>query len=233
MATTTVTPAQQKAFIEKIAPLIQKYAKERGYKVVSPIIAQACIESRYGFSSLGKDHHNYFGMKCGSNWKGPYVKMGTREEYTPGQLTDIKANFRAYSNMEEGVKGYFDFISKSRYSNLYDATTAKEYLTLIKKDGYATSSTYVNTNMNVVTKHNLTKYDTIWINPNYPKYTGTSGRIDVVFKAIGVEPELYGNVAKRTAIANANGIKDYKGTADQNIALMKLAKAGKLKKVTK
>ena len=30
---------------------------------------------------------------------------------------------------------------------------------MIKRDGYATSSTYVNTNMNIVNKYNLTKFD--------------------------------------------------------------------------
>ena len=100
-------------FINKIAPLIQKYAKQYGYKVASPIIAQACCESAFGTSSLGKKYHNYFGMKCGSSWRGKSVNLKTKEEYKIGTLTDIKANFRAYSSMEEGIKGYFEFISKA------------------------------------------------------------------------------------------------------------------------
>lgn len=43
-----MSSAQAKAFIKKIAPLIQAEARARGYKVCSPIIAQAVIESRYG-----------------------------------------------------------------------------------------------------------------------------------------------------------------------------------------
>lgn len=39
------TKAEQAAFIGKIAPLIVKYAAERGYKCVSAAIAQACLES--------------------------------------------------------------------------------------------------------------------------------------------------------------------------------------------
>jgi lysozyme family protein len=61
--------------------------------------------------------------------------------------------------MEDGVKGYFDFISTKRYANLKSASTPKEYLELIKKDGYATSSSYVNTNMSCITKYDLDKYD--------------------------------------------------------------------------
>ena len=152
--------AQAKTFIRQIAPLIQRYSAVYGYKVASPIIAQACIESGFGCSSLGKKYHNYFGMKCGNTWTGKSVNLSTKEEYEVGTLTNIKANFRVYDSMEEGVRGYFDFIKSTRYANLKSATTPREYLEMIKKDGYATSSTYVATNMNVVTKYDLTKYDT-------------------------------------------------------------------------
>lgn len=155
------TAAQAKQFIKEIAPIIQRYAKQYGYKVASPIIAQACIESAFGTSSLGKRYHNYFGMKCGSSWKGKSVNLATKEEYKPGTLTSIKANFRAYDSMDEGVNGYFVFISSKRYSNLKEATTPKEYLEMIKEDGYATSSTYVNTNMSCINKYDLTKYDNL------------------------------------------------------------------------
>ena len=155
------TAAQAKQFIKEIAPIIQKYAKQYGYKVASPIIAQACIESAFGTSSLGFRYHNYFGMKCGSSWKGKSVNLATKEEYKAGILTGIKANFRAYDSMDEGVNGYFVFISSKRYSNLKEATTPKEYLEMIKADGYATSSTYVNTNMSCINKYDLTKYDNL------------------------------------------------------------------------
>ena len=155
------TAAQAKQFIKEIAPVVQRYAKQYGYKVASPIIAQACIESAFGTSSLGYKYHNYFGMKCGSSWKGKSVNLATKEEYTPGTLTSIKANFRVYDSMAEGVEGYFVFISSKRYSNLKEATTPKEYLEKIKADGYATSTTYVNTNMSCINKYDLTKYDNL------------------------------------------------------------------------
>lgn len=151
--------AQQKQFINEIAYIIQEEAKARGYQVCSPIIAQACIESAYGTSSLGYRWHNYFGMKCGSSWKGKSINLSTKEEYQSGQLTTIRDNFRAYDSMEEGVKGYFDFISSSRYANLKNARTPKEYLEFIKRDGYATSSSYVNTNMSCIGRHDLERFD--------------------------------------------------------------------------
>ena len=147
-----------KKFIQDISPIIQRVAKERGYLVCSPVIAQACIESAYGMSGLAK-YHNYFGMKCGSAWKGKSVNMKTKEEYTVGTLTTIRDNFRVYDSMEDGVKGYYDFISTRRYANLKSAATPQLYLERIKADGYATSSSYVNTNMNCIRKWDLTKWD--------------------------------------------------------------------------
>ena len=155
------TAKQIKNFIETVAPIIQKYASKYGYKVASPIIAQACLESAYGTSSLASKYHNYFGMKCGSAWKGKSVNLSTKEEYTVGQLTSIKANFRVYDSLEEGIEGYFIFISAKRYANLKSAKIPAEYLELIKADGYATSSTYVQNNLKVIDKYNLTQYDTI------------------------------------------------------------------------
>lgn len=159
--------AQAKQFIETIGPIIQEEAKARGYKVCSAIIAQACIESGYNTSLLSTRYHNYFGMKCGSSWKGASVNLATKEEYN-SQLVSIRDNFRAYPDMIAGVKGYFDFISTSRYANLKGAATAQEYLEIIKRDGYATSSSYINTCMNVVNRYGLdTKFDVFYA-PSYP-----------------------------------------------------------------
>lgn len=170
--------AQQKEFINNIAYIIQEEAQKRGYKVCSPIIAQACLESNYGVSQLSSRWHNYFGLKCGSAWKGPSVNLATKEEYN-SQLVNIRDNFRVYSSMEEGVKGYFDFISTKRYSNLLGATSPKEYLEMIKKDGYATSSTYVSSNLNVIARHDLGRFDPEESAPNTNPYKLTENLLKI------------------------------------------------------
>lgn len=153
------TSSQAKNFIANIAPLMQAEAKKRGYQIVSTAIAQAVIEGAAGTSLLARQYHNHFGLKCGKNWKGASVNLKTKEEYKVGTLTTIKDNFRAYPNDAEGVKGYYDFINTSRYANLKTATTAKQYAEYLKKDGYATSSSYVNTLVSTVSKYGLEKYD--------------------------------------------------------------------------
>lgn len=164
------TRQQADAFIAKIAPLIRAEAEKRGYHTCAAVIAQAVIESAAGTSGLAK-HHNYFGLKTGSSWKGASVNMKTKEEYKVGTLTTIRDNFRAYKDMADGIKGYYDFISGKRYANLKTATDYKQYATLIKADGYATSSTYVKTLCDTVIKYGLTAWDKSY---NPPKSTSQS-----------------------------------------------------------
>lgn len=141
--------AQQK-FIIDIYNLCNRIGV--AYNNICPIAvtAQACIESNYGRSKLSKDYHNYFGLKCGKNWQGKKVSFKTKEEYIQGKLTTITAEFRAYDSMEEGVKGYYEFVDTKRYANLKNISNPVTYIRNIKEDGYATSYAYVSNVLNVV-----------------------------------------------------------------------------------
>ena len=134
----------------------QKFVKDKyklcnqigvAYNNLCPIAvtAQACVESNYGRSTLSKEHHNYFGLKCGKYWKGNRVRYKTKEEYIQGQLTTIYAEFRAYNSMAEGVAGYYEFVDTKRYDNLKGITDPFTYIQNIKNDDYATSFQYVTT----------------------------------------------------------------------------------------
>lgn len=146
-------------FISSVAGYVQKYAAAYGILVHSPVIAQAVLESGWGGSRLSSQYHNYFGLKCGSRWTGKSVNMKTQEEYTRGALTTISDNFRVYDSMEEGIKGYFEFIQLPRYRNLKGITDPEKYLETIRADGYATSSSYVENCMKLIRQYGLAKYD--------------------------------------------------------------------------
>lgn len=147
-------------FIDQISPIICQYAAAYGYAFPSAIIAQACIESAFGTSSLAWKYHNYFGIKWHRGCGRMAVNLKTNEEYVPGILTGITAGFMVGMDMTDGVAMYFEFLARnSRYSNLKSATSARNYCELIKADGYATSSTYVSTLLNCITQYNLQKYD--------------------------------------------------------------------------
>lgn len=163
--------AQAKDFINYIAPMIKEEGKARGYKIFSTVIAQAIVESAAGTSWISKEPYwNFFGMKCGTTWKGRNVNAQTKEEYTKGTLTTIKANFRAYNSDVEGVKGYYDFIKYKRYENLKTASDYKQYAEFLSADGYATSSKYTQTLINTVEKYNLTKWDDVEAEQPVPQY---------------------------------------------------------------
>ena len=149
----------KEAFIQKVAEKVSKYAPLYGISVHSPIIAQAIIESGWGKSGLASKYHNYFGLKCGSSWKGGSVNMATKEEYKPGVVTNIKDNFRTYEDFDAGIRGYFEFINTSRYANLKGVKSPEEYVRRIKADGYATSSKYVDNIMRVIRDNKLTRFD--------------------------------------------------------------------------
>lgn len=158
-------------FIDQIAPIICQYAAAYGYKYPSAIIAQACIESAFGTSSLAWKYHNYFGIKWWRTSGRSAVNLKTNEEYTPGVLTGITAGFAVGSSMEDGVLMYFEFLERnSRYRNLKTATSARQYVELIKADGYATSSTYVNTLLNCMNLYGLQRYDSATPEPKVVSY---------------------------------------------------------------
>ena len=69
------------------------------------------------------------------------------------------------------------------------------------------------------------------MNSYYPKYRGSSVHIDAVLKAVGAPYSHYGSPKARSRLAMINGIDHYTGSLDQNIYLIGLAKAGRLRKV--
>lgn len=158
--------AAQIKFINEIAPIIVRVSRQYGYKVASTTIAQAICESGYG-NAWSRRYNNYFGIKYGS-WvkrttiadKISVVQAKTKEEYKVGTLTTIIDGFCKCPDMETGVILYFEFLRVNpRYKNLKSCTTARQMAETLKADGYATSSTYVNTLMKYVNLHNLTQYD--------------------------------------------------------------------------
>lgn len=155
------TKEQCTEFIKKIAPTIQKYAPKYGICVVSPIIAQACLESSYGTSNKAK-HHNYFGLKYRKNRltcnNGKFTD-GSTEEYVKGTLTKISCEWFNFDSMDKGVEGYFQFIDTDNYKATKGIKDPKKYLEALKLAGYATNHDYVENNMSVIEKWNLTQYD--------------------------------------------------------------------------
>lgn len=137
--------------INELYKAIKEECSNRGYLFPLAILSQAVLECGWNFDSLlAKKYYNFFGMKCGGNWQGKSVKLNTWEEYD-GAIVNIADNFRAYNSVQDGIRGYFDFINCPRYSNLKTARTSAEYFTMLKADGWATDSNYIS---KLVSVHN-------------------------------------------------------------------------------
>lgn len=149
-------------FADRIASYIQEYAPKYGIKIVSPIIAQAILESASGTSELAVNANNFFGIKYKAG-RCPtaietYNKVGS-EQNSDGTYVSSSMLWCKFTSMEQCVIGYFDFINNSRYAGLKGLTDPKKYLDTIKAAGYATSINYVDNLMKVIDKYDLTKYD--------------------------------------------------------------------------
>lgn len=149
-------------FIEKIAPIIVKYAPQYNILCPSAVISQSVLESNGGMSELAVNAHNYFGLKYRPNRcptaSGIYYKEGA-EQNPDGSYTTSAMQWMKFSNMDNGVRGYFDFTNISTYKSIKGISDPKIYLENIKKAGYATSLKYVENLLNVINKYDLTRFD--------------------------------------------------------------------------
>lgn len=226
------TKKQVDKFIKTIAPLAQKEYTTRTKKLLPSVcIAQACLESGYGTSQLMLKGNAFFGIKCGSTWKGKVYNSRTKECYDGVRYVTINDCFRAYNSVEESVADYYNLICNSaRYAKAVNEKDYRKCIQAIKNGGYATSPTYVENVCKIIETYNLTQYDVVdtkTTNDKYfPRYYGNSCSIADALKSVNVNNSF----SYRKQIAITNGITNYRGTAEQNLKLLKLLKTGKLLK---
>ena len=159
--------AQQKAFIKEIAPFAQEAYKALGKVYPSICIGMACVESGYGTSKIMRSHNAYMGQKVGSGktatkyWSGGFFSASTKEEYTVGTHTIIKAAFRSYKDMRQCVFNYYELLNSSVYKKVLAGVGYALQMQQIKACRYMTSSTEVNSVLNIIARYELTKYDNV------------------------------------------------------------------------
>ena len=103
-----------------------------------------------------------------------------------------------------------------------------KYLTVVNKTTATTTSTTTTTQAKPVSTPAKPAAPAVQY---YPAYKGTSSSLDAILEAIGVPSQYRGSWSKRKPLAEAQGIKGYTGSGDQNTLLKSLAKSGKLKKI--
>ena len=162
------TTEECRAFIEAIAPLVQKHIAEYDRACSSAIIAQACLESGYGGHGSKRtktkaNHHNYFGLKYRSDnrvtVKHHVFTDVSQEQNTDGTYRNITDSWYGFDTMEDGIIGYLQWTNIARYAACKNQTDPMTYLNALRAAGYATSLKYVTNCMAIVKKWNLTQYD--------------------------------------------------------------------------
>ena len=130
--------------------LMYRYAKYKEHPFPEAVAAQASYESRYGASEIARNANNIFGIKARKNTKGVYgpnvYRAITKEETAGGTEQYLYQNFEAFENLEDNWMAYIRVINRDRYirNGLREAKTNEEYITALKKGGYATEDDYIN-----------------------------------------------------------------------------------------
>lgn len=144
---------------QKYLDYISKYSdiaieQMRKYHIPASItMAQGLLESGAGTSSLAVKGNNHFGIKCHSDWTGPYM---LRDDDAPNE------RFRVYKNAKESYEDHSLFlVGRRRYASLFklSITDYKGWAYGLKAAGYATSPTYATNLIHIIERYNLMELD--------------------------------------------------------------------------
>ncbi|MBO4524978.1 MAG: glucosaminidase domain-containing protein [Bacteroidales bacterium] len=142
----------RKQYIEKYAETAIREMKATGIPA-SITLAQGCLESGNGNSTLATKGNNHFGIKCHKNWKGKTIRHDDDEK---------NECFRSYKNADESFRDHSDFLRYSdRYASLFnlELTDYKGWAYGLQKAGYATAKTYAASLIQIIEENELWRYD--------------------------------------------------------------------------
>ncbi|MBP5210791.1 MAG: glucosaminidase domain-containing protein [Bacteroidales bacterium] len=148
------------SYIEKYKETAIDQMRKTGIPA-SITLAQACLESAYGTSTLATKAHNHFGIKC-HDWTGD--KFTYRDE-------EGASCYRSYKKDEESFQDHSDFLRyRDRYAFLFDysPTDYKAWAYGLKQAGYATDPQYPTKLIALIEKYSLYQYDTAVETDNLP-----------------------------------------------------------------
>lgn len=155
-------------FIKTVSAVACKDWLERKIMLPSVVIAQAILESGWGESELAVKANALFGIKK-HDWTGNvYVKTATEQRPDGTYYTVENTEWRAYESWSESIIDHNTYIvtrerydGALRYKDIIGNTNVKEVCKLLYVCGYATSLTYPDKLLNLISKYDLTQYDTV------------------------------------------------------------------------
>lgn len=156
-------------------------------------MAQACLESSDGNSSLSRMSNNHFGIKCKSNWTGKTVKYDDDEK---------NECFRKYNSVEESYIDHTDFLMNNpRYSALFQLRP-DDYVGWahgLKNAGYATAKDYAQRLIKIIEDYQLFRLD-YRANNNQLIVANTPINSRYVSNSLSINPYISHQVIKRNNV---------------------------------
>lgn len=201
---TTKLLSQQKqnsksVYIERFKGIAAAQMQKSGVPS-SIILAQACLESGYGNSSLTTKGKNHFGIKCHNSWTGDKIY---HDDDAKGEC------FRVYKKDEDSFTDHSDFLRyNKRYSSLFDLdpTDYKAWAHGLKKAGYATNPKYAELLIQTIEDNKLYLYDKgVAINVPSPSQLDA---IDLENFTIQLNRKIYSRNGVKYVIANKGDTYD-------------------------
>lgn len=150
--TTSKRVEERIEYINRYKAIAIRHLQE--YKIPASItLAQACLESGNGKSTLAVDGNNHFGIKCHNGWNGERIY---HDDDAPNEC------FRKYKNPEESFNDHAIYLStQKRYASLFDIENNdyKKWANGLKAAGYATNPNYAKELINIIEDYQLYKFD--------------------------------------------------------------------------
>ena len=159
-----VTPAEQLAFIQRVAPWAQ-YSHAKYGVPASVTIAQAILESsdrqgNWGKSTLAAKYNNFFGIKDSRLFGDGYCELKTTE-YVKLRPVEITARFESFKDPQRSFEAHAQLLAQSpRYeAAMADADDPFVFAARIRECGYSTDPDYAHKLASLITKFHLRDFD--------------------------------------------------------------------------
>lgn len=115
-------------------------------------MAQGLLETGAGQSTLAREHHNHFGIKCHRSWQG---KRTFRTDDLPDEC------FRSYRSWQESYEDHSQFLKAPRYRRLFTLRydDYQGWARGLQQAGYATNKGYANKLIKIIDDYELYALD--------------------------------------------------------------------------
>jgi hypothetical protein len=150
----------QKITREKYIADFSELAMREMHRVGIPAsitLAQGCLESNNGNSTLATKGNNHFGIKC-HDWTGKKIHHDDDKRHEC---------FRSYPSAYESYMDHSKFLTtKSRYASLFEISPHdyRGWAKGLKAAGYATANNYATLLIRIIEENQLYQYDLMVLN---------------------------------------------------------------------